>query len=140
MAGEQVKVVNHMPELVDALHQALAEAISSTAGAIATEYTATAPRDTGFMAESAYVVTAGGSTYGASGGAGPLADPVADAAENDTTAYAGVGAEYAAAVEFGGAHSAAQPAFYPAADRGQQTFEAELGKIEGKLKAVGGEG
>lgn len=136
MAEAKVTLINRFPELADALHKAIAEAVANTADGIAATYSATAPRDTGFMAESAYVVTFRDNTYGANGGGGPLAQPVADKPDNDFTAYAGVAAEYSPYVELGTVNMPAQPAFHPAVDRGQQQLEQELSAVADKLKGV----
>lgn len=134
MAGEEtlIHIVNHFPELAEALHKAIADAVKASALDLAATYSANAPRDTGFMAESAYTVTIDGSTYR---GEGDVSEPVVEKVADDHEAYAAVAASYAPYPELGTVHQAAQPAFYPAGDKAEQTLADGLAKIVDVLQA-----
>src|SRR5205823_3172626 len=131
---------NHFPEIIEKLHKAESQIVRKTAFDIIAYYKAHAPKDTGFMANSGYVVTYDSSTYGEtlrqkttvsskptkSGKprqlskmqrillvrSADLLDEV-ERPENDLTAYAAVGASYALPVEIGTRFMPAQPTFYP---------------------------
>lgn len=140
--GGSIKLIDNIPQIAAALHKATGDAARATAQDIADTYAGRAPRDTGFMASSSYVVTRDSSTYGqglAGGGSGgPQAQallPEVPHPGNDQTAIAAVGAEYAAYVELGTARASAQPAFYPAADKASSTFARLLGELENVLRA-----
>jgi len=122
-------VINHMPEIAAALHEAAAEAAKKTAEGIVTDYSANAPRRSGFMASSAYVVTHDSSTYGNTTGSGSLL-PQVDTPSDDQEAIAAVGAEYAGAVEYGTSRMAAQPAFHPALDGAEAVLVGLLEALE----------
>lgn len=136
--GGSIKLIDNIPQIAVALHKATGDAAARTAQDIADTYEGRAPRDTGFMASSAYVVTRDHSTYGQglAGAGGPQALlPEVPHPSGDQTAIAAVGAEYAAYVELGTARASAQPAFYPAADKASSTFARLLGELENVLRA-----
>jgi HK97 gp10 family phage protein len=128
---------NHFPDIIKKLHEAEHRIVEETAQDIADGYNKHAPRDTGYAASSAYIKTSDKSTYGSGGaeppkGVTPL--PEVDKPENDTTAYAAVAAPYAIYPELGTIHQAPQPAFYPAVQDAERTFEDRLRNIEEYLK------
>jgi hypothetical protein len=130
---------NHWKQLADALHPACADVVAETATFIAETYSATAPRNTGFMADSAYVVTANGSTYGANAGSPPGDSyllPEVAAPPDDLTAIAAVAANYAVYQELGTVFDAPQPAWQPAVDAAQAKLDDELAAIDGKLQGA----
>ena len=132
--ADEIRIVNHLPEMMAALHEEIARAILLTANDLAATYSATAPRDTGFMADSAYTVTAAeGSTYD---GSGDVVPPVAERVTNDHEAYAAVAASYAAYPELGTVHQAAQPAFYPAGDKAGRTYAEGLARVGAALEKL----
>jgi hypothetical protein len=132
---------NHWDAIADELSKATGQVVRKTAFAIQAGYQARAPRDTGFMANSAYVVTSEDNTYG-QGGAPTHKDayllPCVEAPPDDQTAYAAVGANYAQFPEFGTRFAPSQPAFVPACDVAQAGMDVAMGAIEDKLKAVTG--
>lgn len=137
---ETFTYVNHLPEIMAALDKAVGKAVEKTAKAIATTYEATAPRQTGFMASSAYTRTTKASTYGQGlAGTGPML-PEVEKPENDMTAWAAVAATYAAYPEMGTVHAAAQPAFVPAVDNAAKVLEAELSNLERAIADEVGKG
>lgn len=127
---------NRFAEIAAQLDTALRLVPKKTAFDIQAGYAANAPRDTGFMVNSAYVVTADSSTYGQ---ASPTRKdsyllPQVDAPSDKYTAMVGVGANYAEFVEMGTVHMAAQPAFYPAVDAAKPGLDAAFAAIVGALK------
>lgn len=133
---------NHFAEIANLLEPFCSEVVTDTAQDIVDSYQSNAPRDTGFMSESAYIETSEQSTYG-QGMAPTRKDayllPEVAKPDDKTTAYAAVGANYAVYPELGTRHQAPQPAFYPAVEQAASTFEDELGKLEDYLKQhVGG--
>ena len=98
-------------------------------------YQSTAARATGYMAESAYVVTATESTYGQ--GMTPPDDvvPLPEIArpDNDIDAYVSVAAPYAGFLETGTRFMPAQPAFFPAIEAGRASFEEAHARLESEL-------
>src|SRR5258706_4475842 len=122
--------INHLPAIIKALRHVTGEAVGKTAEAIAEDYEKGAPRATGFMASTAYVVTHDHDTYGAhTSGSGPMLPPV-DKPEDDQTAIAAVAATYAAYPEYGTRYASAQPAFHPAVDRGAKVLSDLLSDLE----------
>jgi HK97 gp10 family phage protein len=129
---------NHFQDIADALAPFLSEAVEDTAQDIVDTYQATAPVDTGFMADSAYIESFARSTYG-QGGFGGANQDLLDEIEtppDEFTAYAAVGASYAEFVETGTVHMGPQPAFYPAVESAADYFENRLDGLEDYLKGV----
>ena len=132
---------NHFDDLADALEKASSQVVRKAAFDMQAHYTSNAPKDTSFMANSAYVVTSQESTYGQGGVSAPegayLLPEVAKPDDNQT-AYVAVGANYAIFVETGTRFAPAQPAFYPAVDAVRPGFEEALSRIEEKMREVKG--
>lgn len=128
---------NHFDQIADALPGVLSQVVRKTAFDIQAGYQARAPRDTSFMANSAYVVTSDESTYGQHASA-PAKDgyllPEVERPDEPTTAYMAIGANYAEFPEFGTVHQPAQPALYPAVDAARGPFEDALSAVEARLK------
>jgi len=126
---------DHFIDIGIQMHDIFKNIVNDTAKHIAEEYQGTAPRQSGFMADSAYHTTSEESTYGQGGsppkGASLL--PEVDKPENDLEAYASVAASYGAYVEFGTRHQGAQPRFYPAIDKMWGEMQLELENIESQL-------
>src|SRR2546421_7265287 len=125
---------NKFPEIAAHLHTALHEIMVETAFEVANNYTINAPRATGFMAESAYVSSTDGSTYGQ--GQAPPGDAYLlpeVTPSDDMEAVAGVAASYSGFVEMGTRFMAAQPAFYPAVETAKGFFNDKLAHIEERL-------
>lgn len=132
---------NHFSEIADLLEPFCGEVVTNTAQYVVEDYQSNAPRDTGFMAESAYIVTSEKSTYGSASPSKPGAYllPQVETPADKTTAIAAVGANYAAYPELGTVHQPAQPAFYPAVEKGVTKFEDELSGFESYIKShIGG--
>lgn len=130
---------NNWGKLAAALHPACADVVEHTAEFIAETYSATAPVATGFMASSAYTVTANGSTYGQNAGSPPGDSyllPEVEPPPDDLTAIAAVAANYAVFPELGTRYQAAQPAWYPAVDAASAKLDDELAQIDGKLQGA----
>jgi hypothetical protein len=128
--------VNHLPSIIEQLRRVAAQHVQRAALDITTQYTADAPKRTGFMASSAYLVTHDDSTYGASlSGTGPLL-PELPRAENDQTAYAAVAAEYACYLEYGTSRMSAQPAFVPAVDTAAKRFRERMSDLNRDIHAA----
>lgn len=127
---------NHFGNISEAMDLALQQLPRKAAFDIQARYASTAPRDTGFMVNSAYVVTAQESTYGHAGS--PPMDatllPAVPGPSDKYTAYAAVGASYAIYVEMGTIHGPAQPAFYPAVDAVGPSFEAAVDAVQQKME------
>lgn len=133
-----VTVTDHTKAVAEGMRKAFAALCAQTALAITQEYATTAPRDTGFMRSSAYVVTHTESTYGADvHGSGPLL-PEIPKAQEEMEAWAAVGASYAAYPEFGTRYMPAQPAFYPAFDKARGHFEKACERLEAMVKSAAG--
>lgn len=120
---------------------ATSQVVRKTAFSIQGDYQSRVHVDTGFLKNSAYVVTGDTSNYGQAQqptkpGASLL--PSVERPSDNQTAYIGVGANYAMIEEFGGAHHPAHPAMIPAVEAARGPFEAALGLIEEKLKEVRG--
>jgi len=127
---------NHFPQIAATLHKELHNVVGETATHIVTTYATNAPKKTGFMASSGYVVTSEGSTYGQTNGSPPgdsFLLPEVDKPGDDLTAIAAVAANYAIFPELGTVHQPAQPAWYPAVDAERPLFNARLAAIPGKL-------
>lgn len=135
---ELVTLVDHLPQIMDALEAVVAATIKDAAQTMADDYTSTAPRDTGHMASSVYVVTKDTTTYGAHVVGGGELLPSVDAPTNTTDATVAVAAPYAAYPEYGTAHAAAQPAFHPAFDRASQALEQALADLARKIADAAG--
>jgi HK97 gp10 family phage protein len=136
MSGELVIVYNLLPQLANALHEAVADVVARTAKEIAAEAAANAPVATGFLASSPYVVTASESTYGqgvVGGGKDTTLLPEVDKPPDDLTAYMAIGASYGAYVEYGTHVAPAQPYVTPAVEAGQTFFSEWLSDLEGEM-------
>ena len=134
-------VFNHFPQIGSQLYDALGKVVRKTAFDIRAAAANNAPVDTGFLRNSIYFKTVSESSYGAGGGA-PTKDayllPEVKTPSDSMTAYAAVGANYAAYVNYGhhtrsGSYVPAQPFWEPAIDAVQPSFEAALGAIESQL-------
>ena len=130
---------NHFPAIAGALHRAASQIVKETARDIAATYQATAPKDTGFMASTAYIVASDESTYGQGAGTPPGDSymlPEVSKPDDDLTAYAAVAANYAVYQEFGTRFMPAQPAFYPAVEQAKTTFQNKLDQVEPRIKGI----
>lgn len=144
MADEVTVLFNDFNELAEKFYQGLGNGVAKTAHDIADGYSATAPRETGDMADSSYVVTSKENTYDSV--ATPSHEdayllPCVDTPPDDVTAYAAVAVNYAEFVELGhhtrsGSFVPAQPAFYPAVDAAGGQLEGNL--VDGVIAAMGG--
>lgn len=127
---------NHFAQIAAAMDQALQQIPRKVALDIVADYAAHAARDTGFMANSGYVVTDDSSTYGQGSAptkAGAYLLPQVGAPGDKYTAIVAVGANYAIDVELGTVHMAAQPAFYPAIDRARPGLEAAVDAVKAAM-------
>lgn len=131
---------NHFAEIATAMDQALQQIPRKVALDIVADYSAHAARDTGFMANSAYVTTTESSTYGNAGTPPKDASLLPEQTPGDKyTAIAAVGANYAGFVELGTIHQPAQPAWYPAIDRARPGLEAAVNAVKDAMeKAASG--
>lgn len=128
---------NHFGDIANVLTGAASQVVRKTAFDIQAGYQARAARDTGFMANSAYVVTSQDSNYG--GGSPPKGAtllPEVARPDSDQTAYVAVGASYAIYVELGTRFQPAQPAFFPSVEAARPGFEAAVAAIEDQMKAA----
>lgn len=128
---------NHFSEIAAALTPLLNTAVTQTALNIVKVYEGTAPRDTGEMAESGYVVSTTANTYPA--GSPSREDayylPQVDTPSDETTAIAAIAMNYAEFPELGTRYQAPQPAFFPAVDASVPFFENELSNVVDELEA-----
>jgi hypothetical protein len=127
---------NRFPEIVAKFGPACSQIVRKSAFDVQALYAATCPRDTGFMASSAYVVTSQESTYGQGGATAPKGAyllPEVAKPEDPYTAHVAVGANYGIYPEMGTRYQAAQPAFYPAVDAVEPSFLDAWHKLEEAL-------
>lgn len=130
---------NHFGQISEALDLAISQIPRKAAFDIQAKYASTAPRDTSFMANSAYVVTSQESTYGQGGttsSKGGYLLPEVERPDDKYTAYLAIGANYAVYVELGTVHMAAQPAFYPAVDAVRPSFDAAVEAVKAKIEST----
>ena len=131
---------NNWSQIADALAEASDQMVRKSAFDIQGGYQARAKVVTGFMKNSAYVVTSADSNYGSV--QQPQKDqvllPEVEKPDDNHTAIVAIGAEYALPMEFGTIHMPAHPALVPAVEAVRPSFEAAMGKIEDKLKEVRG--
>jgi len=128
---------NHFDKIAEAMDTALQQIPRKGAFDIIADYAAHAARDTGFMANSGYVVTSESSTYGKAGAPtkeGAYLLPQVASPDDKYTAIAAIGANYAEMVELGTVHMAAQPAFYPAVDRAKPGIEAAVAAVKDAME------
>lgn len=124
---------NHIPAVIEAMHKAASQIVRKAALDVEAAAKQGAPVRTGFLRSSIYTVTHEESSYGQGAGQGPLL-PEIPKAEDDTTAYTAVGAEYGVYVELGTSKQAAQPYLVPAADRVRPGFLAAWDALEEALR------
>jgi len=127
---------NRFPEIVARFGPAVSQIVRKSAFDVQALYASTCPRDTGFMASSAYVVTSKESTYGQGASTPPKGAyllPEHPKPDDSYTAHVAVGANYAIFPELGTRHQPPQPAFYPAVDAVEPQFMAAMGKLEDAL-------
>jgi hypothetical protein len=131
---------NNWDEIAEKFEKATGQVVRKAAFDIVAGYQARCHVDTGFMKNSAYVVTDKESTYGQATPTkkGAYLLPEVEKPEDGHTAYAAIGANYAYIEEFGGVNHPAHPALVPAVEAVRPSFEAALGQIEDKLKEVRG--
>jgi hypothetical protein len=129
---------NHFPQIAAAFVPFCTEVVTETAQDIIDEYAATAPRETGEMAESGYIKTSKESTYpsGSPSRKDAYYLPEVDTPDDDTTAIAAIAMNYAVYPEMGTVHQSPQPAFYPAVMHASDTLEDKLSGLEGYLKGT----
>jgi hypothetical protein len=132
---------NHFGDIAAVIPQATSQVVRKTAFDIQAGYQGTAARDTGFMANSSYVVTSQDSNYGGAGSPpkGATLLPEVAGPPDDQTAYVAVGASYAIDVELGTRFQPAQPAFFPAVEAVRPGFESAVAAIEQQMKAAAGQ-
>jgi len=128
---------NHYPQMAKVLHQVASQAVRKTVADIQAAAQQRAPVDTGFLRSSVYTVTSAGSSYGSGAGTGPLL-PEIPAAENDTTGYVAVGAEYGVYLEYGTSHGPAQPYLTPASEEVRPSFEQAMARVQAAFDEAGG--
>lgn len=131
---------NNWDKIAERFDKAISQIVRKSALDIQAGYQQRAHVDTGFMKNSAYVVTSDSSSYGnvQQPQKGQELLPEIAKPDDDHTAYMAIGANYAYIEEFGGVHHPAHPALTPAFEAVRPSFEAALGKIEDKLKEVRG--
>ena len=156
---------DHFPEIIEALHEGLKQAVKKTCLDIQAKAARNAPVDTGFLRSSIYVTGSFGSTYaeelekstrpsdkptksGKPRGLSKrqravkakmntdLLPEIATDPNDELTGYVAVGAAYGAYLEFGTRHMTARPYLYPAVEAMRGSFEDALSKIEARLNEV----
>lgn len=126
--------INRFPQMAQALHEAVAQAVRKVALDVEAAAKQGAPVDTGFLKNSVYSVTADSSDYSADG---VDALPQVDAPPDDQTAYVAVGASYGIYAELGTSRMAAQPFMAPAAASVEQGMAQGIAAlIAAKLKSL----
>jgi bacteriophage HK97-gp10 putative tail-component len=130
---------NHFPEAAKAFHEAMSQVVRKTAFDVQGHAASTAPIETGFLRNSIYVVTHDESTYGGATPSKPDSYllPEIDKAENDTTAWIAVGANYGIYLELGTRFMPPKPYLAPAVEMVRPTFEDAFSRIEDAMKAQG---
>lgn len=124
--------INHLPEMIDALHQAAGQVVKKTCFDIEARAKTAAPVDTGALKNSVYTVTSDSSDYSAGG------LPQVPAPADDQTGYVAVGMSYGIYQEYGTSHMPAQPYLTPAAEGVRPAFEqAMVALITARLNALG---
>lgn len=131
---------NDWSKIAEVFGQATSQVVRKGAFDIQSGYQSRCHVDTGFMKNSAYVVTQGSSSYGDVQQPQKHQEllPEIEKPDDDQTAYVAIGANYAIIEEFGGVHHPAHPALVPAVDAVRPSFEQALGAIESKLKEIRG--
>ncbi len=129
---------NHFPQAAQAFHEAISQVIRKTAFDIQGQANSTAPIDTGFLRNSIYVVTHDESTYGGATPSKPDAYllPEIEKAEDDTTAYIAVGANYGIYLELGTRFMPPKPYLAPAVETVRPQFEKAMSLIEDKMRSM----
>lgn len=129
---------NHLSELAEALHKAIAEHVAKTAKDVMTGAVERSPDATGFLESSVYVSTHEGSTYGQGVQAPPKGAtllPEVEKPTNDQEALIAVGASYGEYVELGTSKMSARPYLYPSIDAAQPAFASpDLEELLAKVK------
>jgi hypothetical protein len=140
---------NKFSQIANALTPFLSQSTTNTAQSIIDDYAGTAPRETGRMAESGYIVTAQKSTYdqvavpevpmtkeGKPYKDPPYLLPEVATPDDPITAKAAIAMSYSAFVELGTVHQSPQPSWYPAIERAASKLEDELSGFEDYLEGV----
>lgn len=127
---------NHYAEMRAALREMVRQAVVKACEDIQNGAQRRAPVDTGFLRSSIYTVTSKGSTYGQGLKGDRQQQPEIPAAENDTTGYVAVGAEYGIYVEFGASGRPAQPYMVPAAEAVRPSFEQAGQRLQAAFDEV----
>lgn len=125
---------NHFAQIASALKPAISKVVRKGAFDLQAQAASRAAVDTGFLRNSVYTVTSDDSTYHSDGKMLPEVPPP----EDDQSAYAAVGAEYGAFVNYGTTHQPAQPFWEPAIDAVRPGFESAVAAIQDKLKEAAG--
>lgn len=125
-------IYNNFGKIADAIRPACAKVVKKVAFDIQAHAQANAPVDTGFLRNSIYTVTSEGSTY--QGGAKAL--PEIPHPPDELTAYAAVGAEYGAYVEYGTRYMAGQPFWEPAVESVRPGFDAAMSAIKDAMEGA----
>ena len=146
MAGEDegmIVLFDLVPELPQAIEDAVAEIVKKYAAATAELVASNAPVASGFLSSSVYYVTKEASTYGQAGT--PPKDayllPEVDHPATTTEFTVAVAANYGEYVELGTRYMGAQPFLIPAFEAMQQALLAALSDLEpGIAEHLGGGG
>lgn len=113
--AESEALINHFPEIIEALKEGAKVAIRQVARDLTDESSSVAPYDTGALAASHYYVASDVSTYGQAVSAAQSANehaamlPEVDHPESDTEAIIAAAADYALYVHDGTRHHGARP-------------------------------